>query len=86
MRYLLDANCFIEAKNRYYSFDFCPGFWKWLDQQNQLGVVYSIDDIGIELARGHDDLATWTKTKKSGGGFFLPLDTASYKSAQTINT
>ena len=26
-RYLLDANVFIEAKNRYYGFDFCPAFW-----------------------------------------------------------
>ena len=26
-RYLLDANPFIEAKNRYYGFDICPGFW-----------------------------------------------------------
>jgi hypothetical protein len=25
-RYLLDANAFIEASNRYYGFDICPGF------------------------------------------------------------
>lgn len=30
MQYLLDANVFIEAKNRYYGFDFCPAFWNWL--------------------------------------------------------
>lgn len=29
--YLLDANVFIEAKNRYYGFDLAPGFWDWLD-------------------------------------------------------
>lgn len=29
--FLLDANVFIEAKNRYYGFDICPGFWRWLD-------------------------------------------------------
>ncbi len=31
MRYLLDANVFIEAKNLYYAFDICPGFWTWMD-------------------------------------------------------
>ncbi len=29
--YLFDANVFIEAKNRYYAFDICPGFWEWMD-------------------------------------------------------
>ncbi|MBF0436614.1 MAG: DUF4411 family protein [Magnetococcales bacterium] len=24
--FLLDSNVFIEAKNRYYGFDICPGF------------------------------------------------------------
>ena len=28
--YLLDANVFIQAKNLYYGFDFCPAFWEWL--------------------------------------------------------
>ena len=30
MSYLLDANIFIQAKNLYYGFDFCPAFWEWL--------------------------------------------------------
>ncbi|MBF0147506.1 MAG: DUF4411 family protein [Magnetococcales bacterium] len=29
--YLLDSNVFIEAKNRYYAFDICPGFWEWMN-------------------------------------------------------
>ena len=24
---LMDADVFISAKNRYYAFDICPGFW-----------------------------------------------------------
>jgi len=31
MTYLLDTNVFIEAKNRYYGFGFCPAFWDWID-------------------------------------------------------
>lgn len=38
-RYLLDANIFIEAKNRYYGLDFCPAFWEWLQEKNQMGIV-----------------------------------------------
>lgn len=33
MKYLLDANIFIQAKNLQYGFDFCPAFWDWLDEQ-----------------------------------------------------
>ena len=55
MPYLLDANCFIEAVNRYYGFDICPGFWDWLDQQNESGIVYSLDRIGFERTKLNDD-------------------------------
>jgi hypothetical protein len=30
MAYLVDADVLIEAKDRYYAFAFCPGFWDWL--------------------------------------------------------
>jgi hypothetical protein len=33
-RYVLDANAFIEAKNRYYGLDICPGFWDALIAQD----------------------------------------------------
>ncbi|MCG8556092.1 MAG: DUF4411 family protein [Proteobacteria bacterium] len=26
--YVVDSDVFITAKNRYYAFDICPGFWK----------------------------------------------------------
>ena len=41
MKYLVDANVLIEAKNRYYAFDIAPGFWKWLDQAHAQGTVFS---------------------------------------------
>ena len=41
MKYLVDANVLIEAKNRYYAFDIAPGFWKWLDQAHAQGTVSS---------------------------------------------
>jgi hypothetical protein len=41
MTYLLDANVFIEAKNRYYGLDFAPGFWDWLTRRCSAGLVQS---------------------------------------------
>lgn len=57
--YLLDANVFIEAKNRYYSFDIAPGFWDWLDRAHQQLLVCSIDAVRNELLAGDDDLSEW---------------------------
>jgi len=70
MAYVLDANCFIDAKNRYYGFDLCPGFWESLTKYNAAGVIYSISRIEDELRKGNDDLAKWAA--KQGSGFFLP--------------
>ena len=47
--YLLDANVFIEAKNSYYSFAICPGFWNSLIGLFNSGELCSIDYIRQEL-------------------------------------
>ena len=54
---MLDANPFIEAKNRYYGFDLCPGFWKALIVEQEKGRVCSIDRIFDELTGQGDELA-----------------------------
>ena len=72
MAYLLDANVFIQAKNLQYGFDFCPAFWDWLDQQNAVNAVFSIQQVGDELEAGSDDLADWASAH--GDAFFLPPD------------
>ena len=72
MRYLLDTNVFIEAKNRYYGLDFCPAFWEWLILRNTQGSVHSIEKVGDELAAGADDLALWAVAR--GESFFAPPD------------
>ena len=60
-KYLLDANTFIEAKNRYYSMSICPGYWHWLERANQMQQLESIDFVAEELKSGNDELAKWTK-------------------------
>lgn len=64
MTYLLDANVFIEAKNRYYGLDFCPAFWAWLEDRNAAGVVFSVEHVLDELKAGADDLTVWAKSRR----------------------
>ena len=72
MPYLLDANIFIQAKNLHYGLDFCPAFWQWLIENNNSGLVYSIEKVGDELKAGMDELATWVSSR--GYSFFLKPD------------
>ena len=72
MRYLLDANIFIQAKNLHYGFDFCPAFWQWLVDQNAAHQVASIEKVSDELVGGGDELADWAVAR--GKGFFLSPD------------
>lgn len=60
--YLLDTNIMIEAKNRYYAFDICPGFWAWLKSCHARDVVFSTHAVRDEILRGKDDLTTWIGT------------------------
>jgi len=68
--YLLDADTLISAHRQYYPFDFCPGFWTWLEQKHSQGRVFSADVVYAELQRGDDELSRWAKTMNRQG-FFL---------------
>jgi hypothetical protein len=84
MAYLLDANVFIEAKNRYYGFDFCPAFWEWLVAENVAKRVFSVAAIGDELNAGNDDLDAWATAR--GDAFFLPPDASMLGALPRIST
>lgn len=68
--YLIDANVFIEAKNKYYHMAFCPAFWDWLLHGCAGGRLYSIQNIYQELVSGNDELKTWAQANRQ---FFLPV-------------
>ena len=71
MAYLLDANVFIEAKQRHYGMDFCPAFWEWLVEAHEKSLVFSIERVLVdELEVGEDELAEWAVQR--GRAFFLP--------------
>lgn len=62
-RYLLDANPFIEAKNRYYGFDICPGFWSSLVIQHEAKRIFSIDRVADELKEQDDEVKQWIENQ-----------------------
>lgn len=72
MAYLLDADTFIQAKDEYYGFDLCPGFWDWLDRENAATRLFSVDAVKVELERGNDELSRWATER--GEAFFAPVD------------
>ena len=71
MTYLIDSDVFIQAKNRHYPFDVCPGFWEWLDSANEQQRVFSVARVRDELLGGQDELAAWVRERRS---FFLEPD------------
>ncbi len=78
--FLLDANVFIEAKNRYYSFEIFPAFWRWLDEQQAAGRLATVQLVGAELEQGRDTLADWAKERRASG-WFLAVDDAETQQA-----
>ncbi len=65
MRYLLDANVFIQAHRLYYPFDVFPGFWSWLEQENKADSIGTIDWVCAEIKAGDDQLSEWMKNLDS---------------------
>lgn len=61
--YLLDANVFIQAYLRYYSFDLVPRFWPELVKYVQNGRIKSIDRVLNEIYKKDDDLKKWVNEK-----------------------
>lgn len=61
--YYLDSDVFIAAKNTYYAFSICPGFWKSLIHHHRQGRLFSIDHVRRELLAGREteDLVQWVK-------------------------
>jgi hypothetical protein len=72
MAYVIDTSVLIDAKDFYYGFELCPGFWEWLDQEIAAGEVMSIARVRTELLDREDELAEWARTRPAG--FFREED------------
>jgi hypothetical protein len=79
--YVLDSDVFIAAKNSYYAFAICPGFWDSLIYHYEMGNVCSIDRVRGELLSGRktEDLVQWVKDQLPST-FFVDTD------EQTVTT
>ncbi|HEX4145545.1 MAG TPA: DUF4411 family protein [Pirellulales bacterium] len=75
-QYVLDANAFIEAKDRYYGFDICPGFWSSLVTQHESKRIFSIDRIKNELNEHNDQVKKWIVERVPGSFFKKTEDQA----------
>ena len=84
MAYILDSDVFISAKDRYYRFDICPGFWHWLDAANKSGKLMSVKAVRKELMSRSDWLSNWCKSRKEM--FCDTQDGETYKSLQILAT
>lgn len=78
--YLLDTSVFLQARKTYFSFEFCPGFWDWIQQMHKAGSMYSIQEVKQELSRQDDDVKCWSD--RINQDFFLPSD----KSIESVVT
>ena len=84
MLFLLDSDTLIQAKNEYYGFDLCPGFWDWLDRKTGEAVVASVEPVLTELAAGNDELKAWAQARSKT--FFKAMDEAAANAAKDVVT
>ena len=82
--YILDADVLITAKNQYYAFDICPGFWDSLIHFYGKGHIHSIDRVKNELLAGAktENLVQWVKNDVPSE-FFLDADSNEVTTAYT---
>lgn len=70
-KFLFDANVFIQAKNLYYQFSFCQGFWDWIEDGHGHGLFYSSKKVMAELMGGKDGDAAKIWANDFSSDFFL---------------
>lgn len=93
-KYVLDANAFIEAKNRYYGFDLCPGYWVALIKYNEGKRLFSIAKVRDELVNdtegkpddGPDRLGDWAEDSVPEAFFKKTEDQAVIKAYREMVT
>ncbi len=63
--YVIDADVLIAAKNSYYGFDICPGFWDSLLHHHEAGRVFSLDEVKDEIFEWEqaDNLIDWVNDR-----------------------
>lgn len=73
--YIVDSDVLITAKNLYYAFDICPGFWDGIVRHHRAGRIFSVSRVREELLSGRktDELYQWVSNELPRE-FFLDVD------------
>ncbi len=82
MAWLLDTNVLVNAKRDHYGFEFCPGFWDWLDVAFAAGHVASVEAVYDELVDYGDQLSDWARDHRA---FFRVPGAAEVGAMATVN-
>lgn len=85
VKYLLDANIFIQAHQTYYAFDIAPSFWENLILNAKHDKLISIDQIKAELQNSNadDPLSSWA-TNEFNEWFISSADDVVYEKYRNI--
>jgi TRAP-type C4-dicarboxylate transport system substrate-binding protein len=61
-KYILDANCFIEPWNKFYSYDFFDSFWdNFVKTSCDNKIILVQEEIYEEIMKKSDELNSWVK-------------------------
>lgn len=71
IKYLIDSDVFIQAKNLFYRFDFCMPFWEWISDAHAAGLVFTIDKVKNEITDGDADDPARVWIENAPNSFFL---------------
>ncbi|MDO7416663.1 DUF4411 family protein [Acinetobacter baumannii] len=73
VKYLFDANIFIDAHNLHYHPCFCDLFWNWLNDGHQANHFFSLDRVKEEIAKPslNNELAKYVRAGVVPNNFFL---------------
>ncbi|PIT19395.1 hypothetical protein BGI35_11245 [Snodgrassella communis] len=85
VKFLIDTNVFIQAKNFHYQFCFCEQFWNLILDLHERSILYSVKSVLNELTNNtKDELANWIKNNIPES-FWLDHDEAASKYTEVIN-
>lgn len=62
--YCLDANVLIQAWQKYYSPDLCPGYWDNLIELGKEERIFIPSMVYDEIVKTEDELSVWLKTSE----------------------
>ncbi|PIT50989.1 DUF4411 family protein [Snodgrassella alvi] len=86
VKFLIDTNVFIQAKNFHYQFCFCEKFWNLILDLHERNILYSVKSVFYELTKNNnkDELVNWV-TNNIPESFWLDHDKAASKYIEVIN-